>query len=189
MDDYEDALNNFVSITGTAPEVAGPYLRLVDNNLEEAVNLFFANDGVPLPQTEQQPAPSRPSQSSRTTGYEDASGVVHLDSDDDISDDNDPAMTGYNPRAANHNLADASVEDDAAMARRLQEEMYGGGGGGAEEDIRAPMARTTETLVGPNFGGDYEADDMHAAVLRQVQERSRARANGKESSLQDEVLY
>ncbi|EWC46147.1 hypothetical protein DRE_04525 [Drechslerella stenobrocha 248] len=71
-------------------------------------------------------------------------------------------------------------EDDEAMARRLQEEMYaetGGnssrwGGGGADDEfgdgIRAPMARTTETLVGPD--DDY--------IRRMVDARNRPRAGG-----------
>jgi hypothetical protein len=65
------------------------------------------------------------------------------------------------------------------MARRLQEEMYGGGAGdigGDDEAVRAPMARTTETLVGPDLDfGDEE--DMHTNILSQL--RARQRGSGE----------
>ncbi|KAF2863490.1 hypothetical protein K470DRAFT_210527 [Piedraia hortae CBS 480.64] len=51
---------------------------------------------------------------------------------------------------------DGAQEDDEAMARRLQNEMYGGGSGGADGGVRAPIARTTETLV----GGDWDEDSV-----------------------------
>ena len=76
------------------------------------------------------------------------------------------------PRAA----VGSSYEDDEAMARRLQEEAYGAGGGGAGmDDIRAPMARTTETLVGPdaNWGGGE--DDMRASIAEQMMARQQRR--------------
>ena len=83
------------------------------------------------------------------------------------------------------------MEDDEAMARRMQEEMYGGGGGGGgaqsdidpETGVRAPMARTTETLVGPGSGGgDWRNDpeEMNAAIFEQMQRR---RMGGARSQL------
>lgn len=59
----------------------------------------------------------------------------------------------------------AQEEEDAALAQRMQEELYretggggtdGGGGLGGfvdEDGVRAPMARTTETLIGPDTVG------------------------------------
>lgn len=83
------------------------------------------------------------------------------------------------------NAGGTSFEDDEAMARRLQEEMYGGGGGGGagddvdSEGVRAPMARTTETLVGPNSDWSTVGRDpgeMRAAVAEQMMARQRRRA-------------
>lgn len=166
--DHEEVLNNFVAITSTTPEVARPYLELTDHNLEQAVNLFFANDGAPLP-SNNPPTVPQTTRPSRSTGYQDDDGVVHLDSDDD-----DAAFMGGG--AGHQQGGAATFEDDAAMARRLQEEMYGGSSA-QQEEVRAPIARTTETLVGPDFGGP---DDMHEAIFRQVQQQqSRARSNGK----------
>lgn len=166
MDD--NVVAQFTEITGSTPELATQYLQLTDFNIEQAMQLFFENGGAPLTD---EPAP----QPSRRSGYEDESGVVHIDSDTD--DDHDRA-THIQPGA------DATYEDDAAMARRLQEEAYGGGGSGGgggglnhnidDDDVRAPMARTTETLVGPE--ADFD-DDMHANILGQL----RARRSGGRS--------
>ncbi|KAF5138072.1 UBX domain-containing protein 5 [Metarhizium anisopliae] len=47
------------------------------------------------------------------------------------------------------------------MAKRLQEELYQGNsaGPGAPDDVRAPIARTTETLVAPDPAWDGAVDD------------------------------
>lgn len=71
-----------------------------------------------------------------------------------------------------------AVDDDEAMARRLQEELYGAPGngrGGAEmvdeHGYRAPIGRTTETLVGPGSFDPTDGDEMRAAVMEQVAAR------------------
>ena len=74
----------------------------------------------------------------------------------------------------------ADYEDDEAVARRLQEELYAGGdaaGGYDADEVRAPMARTTETLVGGQ-GGDWPPDDMNAAILQQMRARQQPRSVG-----------
>jgi hypothetical protein len=48
------------------------------------------------------------------------------------------------------------------MAQRLQEELYQGSssaGPAAHDDVRAPIARTTETLVAPDPAWDGAVDD------------------------------
>jgi len=205
----------FTSITGTSTERASQYLRLTDGNLEQAMQLFFDSDGIDLEgsappaasapvATSQPPAapPLQPHQGSRVGGFTDDNGVVHIDSDEEISDDNDPEVTGYNVRAgaassrsrsALHTPAAATpptgtaaggVDDDEALARRLQEEFYAGGdmaGGRDADGVRAPIGRTTETLVGP--GADYLSDpeEMRAAVLEQMRARQRPRPQGTHS--------
>lgn len=150
-----DVVAQFVEITGSKPEVAAQYLELADFNIEQGMQLYFENDGAPLTR---EPAPSSSSANRPPPGYEDESGVVHIDSDDDES----------RPTSRNPPIDNSTLEDDAAMARRLQEQMYGEQG--SNDGVRAPMARTTETLVGPepDFG-----DDMHESILSQIRTRQR----------------
>jgi hypothetical protein len=163
----DDVVAQFTEITGSTPELATQYLQLADFNIEQAMQLYFENGGAPLTEepTTQPPAPPP---ASRRSGYEDESGVVHVDSD---SDDELGSATRAHPPAVPG--AGSTVDDDAAMARRLQEEMYGSApdGGGDEDGVRAPMARTTETLVGPDLG--FDDDDMHANILSQLRARQR----------------
>ncbi|KAJ5092082.1 hypothetical protein NUU61_006952 [Penicillium alfredii] len=149
-----DVVAQFTEITGSTPELATQYLQLTDFNIEQAMQLYFENGGAPL--TEDPPQPPR------HTGYEDESGVVHLDSDDE-------APPTALPRSSTTSGLGSTFEDDAAMARRLQQEMYGGPDNDNDE-VRAPMARTTETLVGPE--PDFD-DDMHANILGQLRARQR----------------
>lgn len=153
-----DVVAQFTEITGSTPELATQYLSLADFQIEQAMQLYFENGGAPL--TEEPARPARPS------NFEDESGVVHIDSDTD-DDEVRPAQ------ARPAQPADGGTfEDDAAMARRLQEEMYGERGADNEDEVRAPMARTTETLVGPE--ADFD-DDMHSHILSQL----RARRGGR----------
>ncbi|KAF4536681.1 putative ubx domain protein [Lasiodiplodia theobromae] len=148
----DDNIASFTSITGADPQRAAQYLQLTDNNLEQAIQLFFDSPNLDLGAGSAHP-------SSSAAGAR-ADEPINIDSDDD---DDDAAEDASRP---GH-----SVEDDEAMARRLQEEMYGAGGRDADADVRAPMARTTETLVGP--GGGYDEDDMHTAIMSQMAARRR----------------
>lgn len=173
-DKMDETVSTFMAFTSATSDQATRYLQLTDGNVEQAVELFFSDPGLgstaPPPPP---PASSRPQQSNREV-------PVTIDDNDDIEDfDDDVQEMGSRP-AQN---AGPSVEDDEAMARRLQEEMYGGGGGSSrgaveydEEGVRAPMARTTETLVGPG-SGDWRDDpsQMNAAIAHQLLERQRRR--------------
>lgn len=213
MDD-DGEIAHFTSITGASAEQAAQYVRLADGNLEGAIQLFFESGPLDLAATESEPSshppaaqpPPNRSQRMRSAGYQDESGVVHLDDSDgegDVSDNNDPEITGYghrsrpppitqDSRSAIHTPASntpptaaptSAVENDAALARRLQEEMYAGGDDFGELDddgVRAPIGRTTETLVGPGSETGYSnPGELRDAVMRQIQERERSRANGK----------
>lgn len=146
MDD--EAISSVVDITGCTPEIARQYVQLGEGDVNQAVMLFFENGGADLSTgTTAPPAPApRP--------------VVSSNPSDpiNISDDDDAVTT--QPRGAN-------VEDDEAMARRLQEEMYGGGGPAQEQEVRAPIARQSETLVGP--GSDMMMDDYEDAMQARLQ--------------------
>lgn len=183
----------FVSITNSSPHVAEQYLKLSDGNLEQAMQLFFESGGIDLMDQDTtaadyqtQPAASRPSPpGQRSRSHVAADQVVRIDSDDEISDDNDPQITGWRRRGQpglghdvpSQNLGHATppgrnpgTEDDEAIARRMQEELYAGRD--YSDGVRAPLARTTETLVGPgaDWGNDGD-DDMSAAIEAQMAAR------------------
>jgi len=157
----DDQIAQFTAITSAEPSRAQQYLSLTDGNLEQAIQLYFDTGGVDMGAS--QPAPSAPAQPA-SNFRENEDGTVTIDSDDEMGDDSRPAQ-----------LQGAPFEDDEAMARRLQEEAYGSGGAGQEE-VRAPMARRTEALVGPDAGWGGAADDedeMRAAIAQQMMQRQR----------------
>lgn len=154
------AVAQFIEITGANSRVASQYLQITDSNLESAMQLYFENDGAEL----QIPGSERPSSSGRqrSAGYEDAQGVVHLDSDDEVA--GTPSGGQAAPSGGD------TFDEDMEMARRMQEEMYAEGGASAapqpDDEVRAPMARTTETLVGP--ASDYEYGGPDSEILRRM---------------------
>lgn len=179
MDDED--VSGFCAFTSSTPEVARHFLQITDGDVQQAIQLFFdspelanaaSTSSAPAPV----PASSRPRQ---PVGREDSKGVVHLDSDDDDDamemDDDAPVTSSAAPPAAS-NDNQGTYEDDEAMARRLQEEMYTGGadmgpkGGDYDADgVRAPIARTTETLLGP--GSMYADADPHQEALEMLRRR------------------
>jgi hypothetical protein len=160
-----DVVAQFTEITGSTPELAAQYLEVADFNIEQAMQLYFENGGAEIAEQPSHPPPasSRPQHASPTRGYEDETGIVHLDSDDeDVTvDETRSSPPSRHPPVSNY-------EDDAAMAQRLQEELYAGGD--SSDGVRAPMARTTETLVGPGPEG-YDDGDMQTAILNQLRAR------------------
>ncbi|OJD31127.1 ubx domain protein [Diplodia corticola] len=157
----DDNIASFTSITGADPPRAAQYLQLTDNNLEQAIQLFFDSPNLDLGAA----AGAGAAQPSSSAAGARADQPINLDSDD--ADDDDDADDADDAVATSGH----SVEDDEAMARRLQEEMYGAGGRDADSEVRAPMARTTETLVGP--GGDYDEDDVHTSMMARMAARQR----------------
>ncbi len=158
----DEAIAQMVAFTDTSPERARQYLQVTDGNVNNAVTLFFENNGADLGGAPATPAVPQPSSSS--TGAGNSQNPINID-DDNISDDNDPAITGYNPR---HAAQARGMEDDEAMARRLQEEMYGGVG--EEQTIRAPIARQTETLVGPGSSDYYGGGSLDEVIQERMQQ-------------------
>lgn len=178
----EENISTFVAITGSGADVARGFLEMAGGDFERAVALFYENPdlvsgvGAAASQAQQAGTSSR-----GNIGREDESGVIHIDSDDDDmkldndSDDDDTNM------AVAQAAALAQEEEDAAMAKRLQEELYsgtsgggaGGAGGAGDDDVRAPIARTTETLVAPDptWGAD---DDMGSHILDQLRRQRQA---------------
>lgn len=180
MDD--ETISTFTSLTGATADQASTYLQFSDGNLEQAAQLWFetggtlAADSAPS-QSNPPPVPTntRPTQS-RSRGYvEDGDGIIHIPSDDDDDMDLDAGAPSAPPRGA--------TEDDEAMARRLQEEMYGAGGRGDPEEVRAPISRTTETLVGPGSSAPWRGDDDLEAVVAQQMAARQARHMGRSKFL------
>ncbi|KAL8808587.1 MAG: hypothetical protein Q9200_004222 [Gallowayella weberi] len=207
MDD--ETLAQFTSITGTRPETARQYLGFTDGDVQQAIELFYANDGADLaiPTASDPPASSRPppipppstrpqpSQQAR----QDSHGIVHIDSDSDFEDLENPNTRPSLPARMQPAPADSSshtstpptymasgeVDDDEAFARQLQQEMYGEAGvenALGPDGVRAPIARTTETLVGPEGFDPDDPEDMNAAVLEQLRARQRPRPRGMSAS-------
>jgi len=177
MDD--ESLAQFQAITGASTEKAQQYFTICEGDLERAIDLFLNTGGVDLlNETHAAPAPTH-SQTRPPAG--DETRPINIDSDeDDVGSDAGQAEARTSGEA--HQAGAHSVEDDEALARRLQEEAYGSAGGGAvNQDVdadgyRAPIARTTETLVGGPGQYDYnDAGDMQSAVLQQVRMREHAR--------------
>jgi len=167
----DDTIAQFTAITSADPQRARQYLTLTDNNLEQAIQLYFDSDGADMGAAVPQASAPRPVVGSARSGYtENQDGTVTIDSDDEMDDDG-----GATPSA--RPIPASAYEDDEAMARRLQEEAYGAGGPPGEE-VRAPMARTAETLVGPNvqWGAANDDDEMRAAIAEQIANRQRRAA-------------
>lgn len=184
----EDAIPTFVAITDATPDVARGFLELTAGDFERAVALFYESpelvSGVGAGAASSAiatPGPNIAPSAASNIGRQDASGVIHIDSDDDddedmeFIDDESDGEANSGRAAAVQAAAMAQEEEDAAMAKRLQEELYSGPGAGAGasgtgDDVRAPIARTTETLVAPDpsWGGQ---DDMAAGFLEQMRQR------------------
>jgi hypothetical protein len=159
----------FVGITDATTSQAEQYLRLTDNNLEQAIELFFEDPHLASFQASSATAPTQTQTASsskpkRKAYTEDADGVIHVDSDDD----DDFEMSDV-PDEVGALRPDLTADEE--MARRLQEEMYSGGRADPES-VRAPMARTTETLVG---GPGFDDADITHMVQQQILGRQQRR--------------
>ncbi|PMD39826.1 hypothetical protein L207DRAFT_634338 [Hyaloscypha variabilis F] len=179
----DDAVGNFMAFTGAGADVARRYLGLTENNSEQAIQLFFDSpelasglDHQPDPSAPPIPTHTRPQTGATSAEHGTSKAAIEIDSDDDedmdIDDDgNDEEAAERAAAAAAAHAAD--LEDDEAIARRMQEELYAGGdatGGYDADGVRAPIGRRTETLVG-GPDGDWDGGDMHAAMLQQMRAR------------------
>ncbi|KAL5092484.1 hypothetical protein Trisim1_001737 [Trichoderma cf. simile WF8] len=174
----DESIHHFVSITGASLDVARGFLEITGGDYQRAIELYFespdlvgagVSHGTPPAASTSRPAPA----SRRANiGREDASGVIHI-SDDDDNDYDDMDADDFDDHDDDERAAVAQAaalaqeEEDAAMAKRLQAEMYqetGNTGG----DVRAPIARTTETLVAPD---STWSEEESSAILEQLRRR------------------
>jgi len=153
---------SFISITSASTKNAESYLRVADGDLAQAIQLFFDMGGadMDIPASLNPPAASAPSQPSGASpnepiAVEDDDMVMGEDDDDfraaleasqsaRLTQDNSAPITAGSTRSA------GQWDDDETIARRLQEEFYSDIGPQETNGVRAPIARTTETLVGPD---------------------------------------
>ncbi|KAI1824017.1 hypothetical protein F4861DRAFT_508098 [Xylaria intraflava] len=167
----DDDVNFFLTVTGVeSQEIARGYLQISGGDPSQAIQAYYDNPGLlssfaaassAATTSSRDPGPSSRSRNRNPIGRTDPDGVIHIDSDDDVampdedSEDDDIAAIARN----------AQEEEDAAMARRLQEEFYGPGSasGPGNDDVRAPIAQTTETLAGPDPSWVLD-DDREAPV-------------------------
>ncbi|KAH8736325.1 hypothetical protein BGZ61DRAFT_441827 [Ilyonectria robusta] len=195
----DDNIATFNAITGASPDVARSFLEMTAGNFERAIELFYENPDLAsgvgaglsantAPSTN--PAPAAAAAARPNIGTLDSDGVIHIDSDEDedmqFDDDSDNDIDNDRAVAAQA-AALAQEEEDMAMAKRLQEELYqephgaGAASGSAMDDVRAPIARTTETLIapGPSWGdGDGDVDAALLEQLRRRQQQQPARSGG-----------
>lgn len=172
----EEAVGTFTAFTGASEDVARRYLIMTEGNTEQAIQLFFDSPdlaNVPAPPVPQSTRPNTQSQAGSVSR-----DPISIDSDEDeVMNHDDEAASARQAEAVGRA---ADYDDDEAMARRIQEELYAGGdssGGFGADDVRAPMAPTTETLVGGPRG--YEPNDLNDAVLEQMRARAQARSAGR----------
>ena len=166
----QETIDQFVELTAADRQKASQYLSVSDDNLEQAVQLFFETGGIDL---DHQAAEVPASQHGPTN-------PIPVDDNDDGDDDMEMsnAPTSRAPQASI-----PSYEDDEAMARRLQEEAYGAGATGSrdvdDEGVRAPIGRTTETLVGGPPDWRSNPDEMRAAIADQMMARQQRRSGAR----------
>lgn len=187
----DDNISTFIAITGANADVARSFLEMTAGNFERAIELFYENpdlaSGVGAGLSANTASTNQPATATAPArgniGRQDSDGIIHIDSDEDedMQFDEDSDREEENQRAAAAQAAAlAQEEEDMAMAKRLQEELYQenhGSGSGAAGDVRAPIARTTETLVAPGWGGGEHDDGMEAAFLEELRRRRQQAAN------------
>ncbi|KAA8577318.1 hypothetical protein EYC84_007286 [Monilinia fructicola] len=122
----DDPIEAFTSITGQSEAVARQYLGMTDNNYEQAIGLFF--EAPELAASQNNTLNKARHRYLLLPDHKDLQTVprkIHLEYDED----SDAATAAAIARAA-------ELEDDAAMARRMQEEFYAGGdaSGGLDAD-------------------------------------------------------
>lgn len=176
-----------MGITGASDTAARRILDMCGGDLEQSVMLWYGDEelqrslstpdtAMPTASTSNAATSSARSRPARQpAGRQDTRGVIHIDSDDD-----DVAMTEDEIFDSDDDMAQAVArtaqeEEDAAIAQRLQDELYSGQAAGDEDGVRAPLARTTETLVAPSYNGGFDDDDeAQAAMMQQLRRRQQA---------------
>lgn len=171
MTTRDEAIAQVVLVTNTTPERAAQYVQLADGDPDQAVTLYFENDGADLVGASSTSQPQPQPSTTRVSRRGDPENPIDVDEEGNISDDNEPEITGY--RKVDHNIHGDTFDEDARLAQRLQEEAYGEAG--HDMGVRAPIARQAETLVGP--GADFGMGSMDP-INRRMWEMQQRRGRG-----------
>lgn len=162
----ESVIAEFTGITGAPIHRAESYLRVSDGNLIQAVQLYFETGGADMEDPPSStPAPPVLPQTARS-----GENTELIEIDDDIEDEDlrealRASGGGGGAAVGESTVGGESAYDDEALARQLQEELYGGGGLDSNE-VRAPIARTRETLVGGEDDYGYPDPTRHRHMSR-----------------------
>ena len=154
----DEDIATMVAVTGCTEERAKQYLTLSDGDAQRAIEMYFDESGADLA------APSAPPASSRSMAGNPQNPIA-IDDDSQMGEDGVTRVEHA-----------ASIDADAEMARRMQEEMYGVGG--AVEEVRAPIARQAETLLGPGADYDLGGPSVDEAVQQRMLDLQRRRGQG-----------
>ncbi|RPA91329.1 hypothetical protein L873DRAFT_1794942 [Choiromyces venosus 120613-1] len=182
----DELIVQFTTITGATIPNAETYLKVSDGDLQQAIQLYFDTGGADMdagPSTvnDLPRAPSPPIQPSTSSRMDvpiviDDEDEMHDDDDDDLREvlrASGTSTTAATTGSGSGSGVNSTLDEDEVMARRLQEEFYGeavGTASGGENGIRAPIARTRDTLIG---GDDYGYPEPRA------ERRARGAATGR----------
>lgn len=188
----DEQVDEFVSFTAASEAVARGFLQMSGGDVMQAVQLFYEHPELQSsvgaePSSSSRPAPGRvPASASATPASipgANRTNAIAIDSDDDDAQmlgsdldddgDNDDGDTEHIDA-----IRRAQEEEDARLAQQMQEDLYKQVP--ADEDgVRAPIARTTETLVAPTYGGpsdlafDDEVDGQSRGGVAEMERRRR----------------
>lgn len=165
MEIDEALVTQFSAITDAPKRKAETYLRVSDMNLAQAIQLYFETGGVDMDVPTSSATPIAPPLPARpVTGAGGEPIEIDDDGDEDLREALAASSGGNSSAPTNGGAAAGSTGyDDEALARQLQEELYGGGER-ESNGVRAPMARTVETLVDDD--DDYYSDPRRQARAR-----------------------
>ena len=178
----DEAVEQFVSFTAASDPVARGFLEMSGGDVMQAVQLFYehpdlqssldAASSLPVscPQTAAAAGGSETSQNRPITVDSDS------DRDIDVAGSDDLNAGDHDHHSEIVAIRRAQEEEDARLAREMQEDLYKQSSADGQ-GVRAPIARTTETLVAPSYGGSshvaYGDDDEE--IDRRMAEMERRR--------------
>ena len=179
----DEAVEQFVSFTAASEPVARGFLEMSGGDVMQAVQLFYEHPDL---QSSLDAAPSLPASCPPAAAAAGGSGTsqnrpITVDSDSDTginvagSEDSNAGDHDEHPEIVA--IRRAQEEEDARLAREMQEDLYKQSPADGQ-GVRAPIARTTETLVAPSYSGSSHmayGDGDDEEVDRRMAEMERRR--------------
>lgn len=186
----DNEIGQFVAFTAAPEATARGFLEMTNGDVMQAVQLFFdqpeLQTSIAAASSAPQSAPFAPAVAVPTSSGRDRNNAITINSDDDDDDvqmldsddgrDDEEATVEHRSEFAA--IRQAQEEEDARLAQQMQEDLYKQAPVD-EHGVRAPIARTTETLVEPAYGGPaamgYDEDDDE--IRQRLAEMERRRRN------------